>query len=405
MLGLLYLALFGSVESTTSASLFDRSVIRSIRLKTPEERAEGMRIVSGTTTTTDTYEWMVAISARSTQYVAELLCGASLLRDVKPPIILTAAHCIYGVAEELYNQTGETFTFYATVSRDDVDDTQEKGYVTVPWKSYMYHTYYNASESHQNDVAVVLLEYYGAISEQKTVHLYSNTTECCKQDETVRVLGYGAKASGQGITTDLRYADLQYVPQDICNKWVYLWREYASGTDVDPLTYDFSTVDWDTVSPTDDMVKPGMVCAYSSTKDSCQGDSGGPLLKGTSATSPQIGIVSWGYGCAYNVPGVYTSTGYYKEWIRAASSCLLHAEDPDNEQFDKDCEQLVCAEEYGGEEYCFTGNWDPTNYSLPTDASERTTTTKVKTTTTSDGSVAAFFLGTYIFLGILSLVL
>ncbi|XP_034247089.1 trypsin-1-like isoform X2 [Thrips palmi] len=47
-----------------------------------------------------------------------------------------------------------------------------------------------------------------------------------------------------------------------------------------------------------------MLCASDVGKDSCQGDSGGPLV---STAGKQIGIVSWGLGCARKgFPGVYT---------------------------------------------------------------------------------------------------
>ena len=60
-----------------------------------------------------------------------------------------------------------------------------------------------------------------------------------------------------------------------------------------------------------------MLCAgYEETggKDSCQGDSGGPLVD--KETKEQIGVVSFGQGCAEpGYPGVYTQVSYFIDWI------------------------------------------------------------------------------------------
>ena len=74
---------------------------------------------------------------------------------------------------------------------------------------------------------------------------------------------------------------------------------------------------------------PTTVCAARIGKDTCTGDSGGPLMLTvdrrkpddveSARTTTQIGIVSWGKGCAQEgSPGVYTRITAYRDWIRRA---------------------------------------------------------------------------------------
>jgi len=47
-----------------------------------------------------------------------------------------------------------------------------------------------------------------------------------------------------------------------------------------------------------------------------KGDSGGPIFQWTGQYWEQVGIVSYGEGCAKpNKPGVYTRISYYYDWI------------------------------------------------------------------------------------------
>jgi transmembrane protease serine 3 len=53
-------------------------------------------------------------------------------------------------------------------------------------------------------------------------------------------------------------------------------------------------------------------------RDSCQGDSGGPLMVFDGNTPKQIGIVSWGLGCAAaGLPGIYSEVyhGALQQWV------------------------------------------------------------------------------------------
>jgi len=68
------------------------------------------------------------------------------------------------------------------------------------------------------------------------------------------------------------------------------------------------------------LVADESICAGKSGVDTCQGDSGGPMI-GRDGTGEwvQVGIVSWGLGCARDgYPGVYTQISAFRDAIEAA---------------------------------------------------------------------------------------
>lgn len=58
--------------------------------------------------------------------------------------------------------------------------------------------------------------------------------------------------------------------------------------------------------------------------DTCQGDSGGPMFRRDNANAwIQVGIVSWGDGCARpDAPGVYSEVSTFASQIASAAATL-----------------------------------------------------------------------------------
>ncbi|MBB4696797.1 secreted trypsin-like serine protease [Actinoplanes abujensis] len=68
------------------------------------------------------------------------------------------------------------------------------------------------------------------------------------------------------------------------------------------------------------LVRDEQLCAGSPGVDTCQGDSGGPMIgRGRHGEWVQVGIVSWGLGCARDgYPGVYTQLSTFRPEIKKA---------------------------------------------------------------------------------------
>lgn len=208
-------------------------------------------------------------------------CGGSLIaRDV----VLTAAHCAGGQYDVVINRhnlgksNGETISMSKEVKHDDYNNwTTENDFMLVI-----------LSRPTNEDVALV--------------NLNSNKGTPSPGDE-VFVMGWGdteAADDVQRLSDTLQDVSVNAISNQDC--------EDSKGT----------VGGW--FDSYNGQIKDSMLCATDFKQDACQGDSGGPLVilgnDSSGADDVQVGVVSWGIGCATKeFPGVYSRVSSAYDWI------------------------------------------------------------------------------------------
>ncbi len=223
------------------------------------------RIIGGGEAVEDRYSFAVSFHQLGSHF-----CGGSLIaRDM----VLSAAHCA-DVGNPSYD---------AVIGRHDHGEWDGDQVDVV--RQYIHPNY---SESTNNyDIMVVKLS-RPTSANVETVRLNSSNS-IPSNGQSVTVVGWGVTELGS-TSDELNEVEVSIVSQASCRS------SYGSN-----------------------LIKNEMLCAADPNEDSCQGDSGGPLfLKGANAESDvQVGVVSWGYGCADEYyPGVYAKVSSFYAWIR-----------------------------------------------------------------------------------------
>ena len=233
------------------------------------------RIVGGVPTKTNRYPYYTLLLFKTTVDVNSYTsCGGTLIHS---NIIMTAAHCYSG--PKYVNQSAS----FVVVGYSEVNS----GYV-AKMESIVQHPRYNYDPP-KNDIMLIKIDHAILSTQVKPVALNSQNN-IPENGDLLTAIGFGATSEGGSSPNVLQEVILCAVSYLDCKK---VYGELV--------------------------IADLMICSYSPQKDTCQGDSGGPLIiaGNNAATDVQIGIVSFGIGCAHpNIPGVYTRVSIYTPWIQ-----------------------------------------------------------------------------------------
>jgi len=244
----------------------------------------GARIVNGNETLPGAYPWAVGI-----QFVDKLYCGGAL---VNKNFVITAAHCVKGINHQRIK------LIIGDHDRTIHESRQETRYIRQVFIRPDFE-----KKTFNNDIALIKLDREVTFSNSIRPVCLPNTDRSYNNQFTT-VVGWGKLSEGGLPANVLQEVSVPIITQRKCrHNTKYRVKE----------------------------ITENMICAGydQGVIDACQGDSGGPMVWRASPGEPftQIGIVSWGQGCArQGYPGVYTRIGRYIEWImqviRDNNSCF-----------------------------------------------------------------------------------
>ncbi len=229
------------------------------------------------------YPWMASLQSLLPNGTYQHFCGGSLIHE---KWILTAAHCVLGVNPE------QLRVVLGTLNLNNTNNAEIKLVNNIG-----IHAGYNRNVF-LNDIALVEL---ATPSSATPIRLADeNMQNQLVENDSLTVSGWGRLSEGGNAP-------------NVLNEVSVPMRTYAQCLQAYPGNLSITSRD--------------TICAglIQGGQDSCQGDSGGPLFVLQNGVHQQVGIVSWGQGCARPERyGVYTKVSSYRLWIDAIAADIAY---------------------------------------------------------------------------------
>lgn len=264
----LLLLCFATISTTTRAESEVSSSSSSLATQVQSLLSDDVqpRVVGGIDANVTNYPFFVFLSISrpdaATGGTRRVACGGTLIHK---DVVLSAAHC--------FDQQPASGGNVAVVVNATKFQNSPNGFYRTANKVVIHPDYRRST--FRNDLALVHLT--SPVEEVTPVSLNRNRL-IPERDDTVQVVGLGIMEEGRpAFPENLQMVELQTVHSTTCQA------QNGGNILVEPDT---------------------QLCASASGKDSCQGDSGGPLLiqrassTGGAAEFEQVGVVSFGVGCA-----------------------------------------------------------------------------------------------------------
>jgi len=240
------------------------------------------RIIGGNEAPEHRYSYMVSLQGSRGHF-----CGGSLIAK---DMVLTAAHCVSSDG----NEDIEVF-----IGRHDFGD--KDGDVVRCKKSKRHPNYKSSTDEY--DFALLYLS-RPTTANVKLVKL-NKQGNFPTVGVTAYTMGWGdteQKDDKMSFPDELQVVALKVISNDECRNAEGKVGGYSDSYE--------------------DYIFDDMMCTFTENKDACQDDSGGPLVirgeDSNGAGDIQVGVVSWGTGCATKVfPGVFGRVSSAYSWVKS----------------------------------------------------------------------------------------